>query len=152
MKADMSNPVSPCGACKVQRKKCSDKCLLAPYFPSSDVRKFAIVYGVFGASNIVQQLHELPLEKRADAVSSMVYEATARLRDPVYGCAGRVRQLEEQVGELQAELLNLRWQDSGLTPFCPTLNGALASISDEMSSFPNLDELDSIELWEESLI
>ncbi|KAK4776628.1 hypothetical protein SAY86_005316 [Trapa natans] len=42
--------------------------------------------------------------QRADAVSSMVYEANARLRDPVYGCAGTICQLQKQIDELQAEL------------------------------------------------
>lgn len=47
---------------------------------------------------------ELPESQRADAVSSMVYEANARLRDPVYGCAGAICQLQIQVNELQAQL------------------------------------------------
>lgn len=34
----------------------------------------------------------------------MVYEANARIRDPVYGTAGAIFQLQKQVEELQAEL------------------------------------------------
>jgi hypothetical protein len=34
----------------------------------------------------------------------MVYEASARVRDPVYGCAGSICQLQKQVNELQAQL------------------------------------------------
>lgn len=34
----------------------------------------------------------------------MVYEANARIRDPVYGCAGAVSQLTKQLDDLQAEL------------------------------------------------
>lgn len=34
----------------------------------------------------------------------MVYEASARIRDPVYGCAGAICQLQKQVNELQAQL------------------------------------------------
>lgn len=47
---------------------------------------------------------ELPEINRSDAVSSMVYEANARIRDPVYGCAGTICNLQKQVSELQAEL------------------------------------------------
>ncbi|RVW22413.1 LOB domain-containing protein 1 [Vitis vinifera] len=47
---------------------------------------------------------ELPQPKRVDAVSSMVYEANARIRDPVYGCAGTISQLHKQVNDLKAEL------------------------------------------------
>lgn len=49
-------------------------------------------------------IQELPESQRADAVSSMVYEASARIRDPVYGCAGAICQLQKQVNELQAQL------------------------------------------------
>uniref|UniRef100_A0A0E0DLC1 LOB domain-containing protein n=1 Tax=Oryza meridionalis TaxID=40149 RepID=A0A0E0DLC1_9ORYZ len=49
-------------------------------------------------------LQELPEEQRADAVSSMVYEANARIRDPVYGCAGAICQLQKQVNDLKAQL------------------------------------------------
>ena len=34
----------------------------------------------------------------------MVYEANARIRDPVYGCAGAICQLQKQVSDLQAQL------------------------------------------------
>lgn len=69
-------------------------------------------------SNLLQ---ELPEDQRADAVNSMVYEANARLRDPVYGCAGAICHLQNQIGELQAELakaqaeiLNIQCQNSNL--------------------------------------
>lgn len=96
--------VSPCAACKILRRRCADKCILAPYFPPTEPLKFTIAHRVFGASNIIKFLQELPEEQRADAVSSMVYEANARIRDPVYGCAGAICQLQKQVNELQAQL------------------------------------------------
>ncbi|KAL4575166.1 hypothetical protein LXL04_022008 [Taraxacum kok-saghyz] len=96
--------LSPCAACKILRRRCIDKCMLAPYFPPTDPHKFTIAHRVFGASNIIKLLQELPECRRADAVSSMVYEANARLRDPVYGCAGTICQLQKQLSALQAEL------------------------------------------------
>ncbi|KAH9331248.1 hypothetical protein KI387_003356, partial [Taxus chinensis] len=78
----------PCAACKILRRRCGEKCVLAPYFPPDIPHKFATAHRVFGASNIVKMLKDLPAERRADAVSSMVYEANARVQDPVYGCAG----------------------------------------------------------------
>uniref|UniRef100_A0A0A0LS55 LOB domain-containing protein n=1 Tax=Cucumis sativus TaxID=3659 RepID=A0A0A0LS55_CUCSA len=80
------------------------KCVLAPYFPPSDPLKFTIAHRIFGASNIIKLLLDLPDSQRADAVSSLVYEASARIRDPVYGCAGAICQLQKQINELQAEL------------------------------------------------
>ncbi|KAM1406438.1 hypothetical protein ACFXTH_001109 [Malus domestica] len=96
--------LSPCAACKILRRRCVEKCVLAPYFPPTEPLKFTVAHRVFGASNIIKLLQEIPESHRADAVSSMVYEAKARIRDPVYGCAGAICQLQKQVGELQAQL------------------------------------------------
>lgn len=49
-------------------------------------------------------LQELPEHQRGDAVSSMVYEANARVRDPVYGCVGTISSLQQQIDVLQAQL------------------------------------------------
>lgn len=49
-------------------------------------------------------LQELPVNQRADAVSSLVYEANARMRDPVYGCVGAISYLQNQVSQLQMQL------------------------------------------------
>ncbi|KAF8718656.1 hypothetical protein HU200_024955 [Digitaria exilis] len=113
--------LSPCAACKILRRRCADGCVLAPYFPPSEPAKFTTAHRVFGASNIIKLLQELPERSRADAVSSMVYEAEARLRDPVYGCAGAVCRLQREANELkvqlaqaQAELVNARAQHANL--------------------------------------
>ncbi|KAH0661374.1 hypothetical protein KY284_026305 [Solanum tuberosum] len=118
--------VSPCAACKILRRRCAEKCVLAPYFPPNDPIKFTTAHRVFGASNIIKFLQELPEFQRADAVSSMVYEANARLRDPVYGCAGAICQLQKQVNELQvqlakaqAEVVNMQCEQANfMTLFC----------------------------------
>ncbi|XP_054799918.1 LOB domain-containing protein 12-like [Prosopis cineraria] len=95
---------SPCASCKLLRRRCAKDCIFAPYFPSDDPHKFAIVHKVFGASNVGKMLQELPVHQRADAVSSLVYEANARVRDPVYGCVGAISYLQNQVSELQMQL------------------------------------------------
>ncbi|KAE8674923.1 LOB domain-containing protein 11 [Hibiscus syriacus] len=102
--------ISPCAACKILRRRCADKCVLAPYFPPTEPAKFTIVHRVFGASNVIKLLQEIPESQRADAVSSMVYEANARIRDPVYGCAGVICQLQKQINELQAQLAKAQAQ------------------------------------------
>ncbi|KAK4757640.1 hypothetical protein SAY87_018941 [Trapa incisa] len=95
---------SPCASCKLLRRRCAKDCIFAPYFPSDNPRRFAIVHKVFGASNISKMLQELPLHQRADAVNSLVYEASARVRDPVYGCVGTISYLQNQVAQLQMQL------------------------------------------------
>ncbi|XP_057463885.1 LOB domain-containing protein 1-like [Actinidia eriantha] len=100
----------PCAACKILRRRCVEKCILAPYFPHTDPLKFTLAHRQFGASNIIKFLQELPESHREDAVNSMVYEANARFKDPVYGCAGTIYHLQNQVSELQAKLANTQAQ------------------------------------------
>ncbi|KAE9585738.1 hypothetical protein Lal_00010060 [Lupinus albus] len=113
--------MSPCAACKILRRRCAEKCVLAPYFPPTEPSKFTIAHKVFGASNIIKFLQKLPESERADAVRSMVYEAGARIRDPIYGCAGVICNLQEQINQLQAQLaktqaevVNMQLQQSNL--------------------------------------
>ncbi|XP_022743269.1 LOB domain-containing protein 1-like [Durio zibethinus] len=122
--------LSPCAACKILRRRCVEKCVLAPYFPPTEPYKFTIAHRVFGASNIIKSLQELPESQRADAVSSMVYEASARIRDPVYGCAGTICQLQKQVSDLQAQLA--KTQAEIVTMQCQQAN-LLALICMEMT-------------------
>ncbi|KDP25103.1 hypothetical protein JCGZ_22638 [Jatropha curcas] len=96
--------LSPCAACKLLRRRCSQDCVFAPYFPADEPQKFASVHKVFGASNVNKMLQELPEHQRSDAVSSMVYEANARVRDPVYGCVGAISSLQQQIDSLQTQL------------------------------------------------
>ncbi|BBH01491.1 LOB domain-containing protein 4, partial [Prunus dulcis] len=96
--------MSPCAACKLLRRRCAQDCVFAPYFPADEPQKFASVHKVFGASNVNKMLQELPEHQRSDAVSSMVYEANARVRDPVYGCVGAISSLQQQIDALQTQL------------------------------------------------
>ncbi|GLJ42991.1 hypothetical protein SUGI_0892360 [Cryptomeria japonica] len=45
-----------CAACRSQRKKCSDECLLPPHFPSDDMQRYLIVQKVYGFNNVVKML------------------------------------------------------------------------------------------------
>ncbi|KAI3799750.1 hypothetical protein L1987_35052 [Smallanthus sonchifolius] len=140
--------LSPCAACKILRRRCVEKCVLAPYFPPTEPLKFTIAHRVFGASNIIKLLQELPESQRADAVSSMVYEANARLRDPVYGCAGAICHLQKQVSELQvelakaqAEVLNMQCQHSTLlSMICMEMDQQLVSpLTQQQTPYENLN-------------
>ncbi|KAJ0258609.1 LOB domain-containing protein 19 [Hirschfeldia incana] len=99
----------PCGACKFLRRKCVSECVFAPYFDAEQgTATFAAVHKVFGASNASKMLLRLPLNKRRDAVSTLCYEALARLRDPVYGSVGHLFSLQHQVMNLQAEIAHVQ--------------------------------------------
>lgn len=50
-----SNP-RRCAACKYLRRRCAPDCVLAPYFPASQPRRYADVHAVFGTSNATRLL------------------------------------------------------------------------------------------------
>ncbi|XP_014507655.1 LOB domain-containing protein 4 isoform X2 [Vigna radiata var. radiata] len=127
---------SPCAACKLLRRRCAQDCVFAPYFPADEPHKFANVHRVFGASNVNKMLQELPEHQRGDAVSSMVYEANARVRDPVYGCVGAISSLQQQIDVLQTQLavaqaeavhLRVRQNASLYSPTSPTNSASQSS-------------------------
>ncbi len=102
------NSSTPCAACKLLRRRCAQECPFSPYFSPHEPQKFASVHKIFGASNVSKMLMEVPESQRADAASSLVYEANARIRDPVYGCMGAISALQQQAQSLQAELNAVR--------------------------------------------
>ncbi|TYI55005.1 hypothetical protein E1A91_D11G111000v1 [Gossypium mustelinum] len=94
----------PCAACRMLRRRCDSNCILAPYFPCDEMDKFAKVHKVFGASNVIKMIQMVEETNREDAVKALVYEATARMRDPVYGSTGAICQLQKMVQELKMQL------------------------------------------------
>ncbi|XP_059627950.1 LOB domain-containing protein 21 [Cornus florida] len=104
MKGQESRSSSSCAACKFLKRRCAPNCAFAPYFRSDEPKKFANVHKVFGASNVSKILTEVPEEQREEAVNSLVYEAEARLIDPVYGCIGAIALLQRRMMELQHDL------------------------------------------------
>ncbi|KAK9124578.1 hypothetical protein Sjap_014180 [Stephania japonica] len=104
MKGQEARSTSSCAACKFLKRKCIPNCIFAPYFRSDELRKFAKVHKVFGASNVSKILSEVPEERRADTVNSLAYEAEARLRDPVFGCIGAIALLQRRMVQLQHDL------------------------------------------------
>ena len=103
-----SSSNSPCAGCKLLRRKCTQECVFAPYFPPDNPQRFACVHRVFGASNVSKLLSELSVAQRDDAVKSLAYEAEACLRDPVYGCVGFISLLQQHLRQIQTELHNAK--------------------------------------------
>ncbi|CAO2824594.1 unnamed protein product [Amaranthus hypochondriacus] len=99
----MSNS-SRCAACKYLRRRCPKDCIFGPYFPSSNIERFACVHKIFGASNVAKMLKDLPEERRREAAESLVMEARFRVRNPVYGSVGIINQLRLQIMEAEYEL------------------------------------------------
>ncbi|XP_041004362.1 LOB domain-containing protein 36-like [Juglans microcarpa x Juglans regia] len=104
----MSSSNSPCAACKCMRRKCTQECSFAPYFPPDQTQKFANIHKVFGACNVSKLLNELHPSQREDAVKSLAYEAETRLLDPVYGCVGLVSMLQHRMRQIQNDIVHAR--------------------------------------------
>eukprot|EP00253_Pinus_taeda_P007247 PITA_07247 len=154
---------SPCAGCKIQRKKCSQKCVLAPYFPQRHVQNFLVVQRVFGNGNVKKLLKALPVEQRGDAVRSLVYEAQQRFRDPVHGCVGVIDDLtkklldvQSQLASTRAELANISVQHTNLltsmitegSPNCE--NGSLVESEEQHANYlPVIHDEDPVKLWEQ---
>lgn len=78
---------------------------LARPFEHPSILKFLVCINIYIFLYVtLLYLQELPVHQRADAVSSLVYEANARVRDPVYGCVGAISYLQSQVSQLQMQL------------------------------------------------
>ncbi|GJY93421.1 LOB domain-containing protein 24-like protein [Tanacetum coccineum] len=93
-----------CAACKYFRRRCPSNCVFAPYFPNDNPQRFIFVHKIYGASNIAKVIEETPMHLRADAMDSLYYEAKCRIQDPVYGCAGIISSLYEQIQIAQSQL------------------------------------------------
>ncbi|XP_047313931.1 LOB domain-containing protein 30-like [Impatiens glandulifera] len=131
--------IRACGACKFLRKKCVEDCIFAPYFNSGEgTVNFAAVHKVFGASNVTKLLTIIPIHKRLDTVLTLNYEAHARLRDPIYGCVSQIRDLQNQVINLQSEISCLQAHLARQPPpQQPPQQQPPSSLS--MSDFPSAD-------------
>lgn len=88
---------SACAACKHQRKRCSDECLLAPYFPADRLCDFKAVHKVFGVSNITKMVRFVGKENGQKTADSLVWEAFCRQRDPVLGAYGEFKRVCEEL-------------------------------------------------------
>ncbi|KAJ7535706.1 hypothetical protein O6H91_12G043200 [Diphasiastrum complanatum] len=106
--SSLLNTVMPCAACKLLRRRCSQECPFLPYFSPHEPQKFASVHKIFGASNVSKMLMEVPKNQRLDVANSLVYEANARIQDPVYGCVGAISSLQQQAQSLEAQLNAVR--------------------------------------------
>ena len=98
-----------CGACKFQRKKCLDDCPFAPYFSEEDgLDDFHTIHKVFGSKNFHIFMSRLPSNDHEGLILSLLYEARARLNDPILGCVRQILDLQKQVTVLQAQVAHLQ--------------------------------------------
>ncbi|GMN53929.1 hypothetical protein TIFTF001_023051 [Ficus carica] len=122
-----------CAACKHQRKKCHQGCVLAPYFPAERSHEFLAVHKVFGVSNVTKMVRSVNEEDRRRAVDSLVWEACCRQKDPILGPYAEYRKVieelklyksqENQMMQLQAQRNGAYKSLSGLVNWSSVSNG-----------------------------
>ena len=92
-----NNGASACASCRHQRKKCTEKCVLAPFFPVAKSQEFHAVHKIFGVSNVTKIVSSLNEEDRKKAVDSSVWEAICRQNDPVLGPYGEYQRVSDEL-------------------------------------------------------
>ncbi|KAF3337968.1 LOB domain-containing protein 24 [Carex littledalei] len=93
-----------CAGCKHLRRRCTEDCILAPYFPANNPERFECIHKIFGAGNVARMLKMLPVDKRAQAANSLSTEAYWRVKEPVYGSTGVVIRIQQEISVIQCEL------------------------------------------------
>nr|DAD21111.1 TPA_asm: hypothetical protein HUJ06_022574 [Nelumbo nucifera] len=93
-----------CAACKHQRKRCGEDCILAPLFTPEKTQQFQAVHKVFGVSNVQKMLRKLDShESRVKAAESLIWEAVHRQKDPIHGCYGEYKRVVEELKSLKRQ-------------------------------------------------
>ncbi|XP_027346544.1 LOB domain-containing protein 25-like [Abrus precatorius] len=100
----MTTRSTPCGACKSLRRKCVAECLFAPHFPVENRQQFECMHHVFGSGHVASILKRVPEEARENIIKTLVYQAEARVRDPVHGCIALITEFENKLHQLQTDL------------------------------------------------
>lgn len=89
----------------------------------------------------------------------MVYEANARVRDPVYGCVGAISSLQQQIDMLQtqlamaqAEVVHLRlFQAQAISPTnstgSPPTSTTIMMMSSQTKPFFDMDVMVDQPMW-----
>ncbi|KAK9074400.1 hypothetical protein SSX86_007001 [Deinandra increscens subsp. villosa] len=113
--------VPACASCRHQRKKCTEKCVLAPFFPAEKAQDFQAVHKVFGVSNVTKLVKDLSREDGKKAVDSLVWEANCRLKDPVLGPLGEFQRVSEElvVYKTQYQQANIHHHHLRQVPITP---------------------------------
>ncbi|XP_042444088.1 LOB domain-containing protein 24-like [Zingiber officinale] len=95
--------ISACAACKKMSRECPPDCIFAPYFPATST-SFDCVQRIYGCDNVGRILQSLPVEERRVAAESLVFQAKARIRDPIFGCVGYICFLQHYLAQIDREI------------------------------------------------
>ncbi|XP_052203977.1 LOB domain-containing protein 16-like [Diospyros lotus] len=94
---NIPRPRSRCGAYIVLKKGCNSQCIFAPYFHGEDgIAYFVAIRNVFTVKYVVNLLAPFAVNDQFWASDTFLFEAQARLQDPVYGSVSHILALQQQ--------------------------------------------------------
>ncbi|KAM7466573.1 hypothetical protein LguiB_014135 [Lonicera macranthoides] len=114
---------SSCAACTYNRKRCQPWCEYAPIFRDVISRQdYRTIFTVFGVKNVADILQNIPQYQHLETLYSFLFEAKARIENPIKGCTALLASLEQKVGELQERVTALEARLEGgpscVNPLC----------------------------------
>ena len=92
----MDRTYTGCGVCAYKKKRCKVDCPLAPYFRYPDsFRDYDAIHRTVGYRNFLHLIERVSEADCQQTITSLVYEATSRLREPVLGCFSYILSLDQ---------------------------------------------------------
>ncbi|KAK4396913.1 LOB domain-containing protein 27 [Sesamum angolense] len=104
MSGEFDMPAGACAACKYQRKRCNESCVLGRYFPLDRAEDFENVQRLFGIQNAVKILNSVAENEREKTVESLILEARMRRENPVHGPVEVEMRLRAEMERVKKEL------------------------------------------------
>ncbi|KAM7492132.1 hypothetical protein LguiA_035053 [Lonicera macranthoides] len=105
---------SSCAACTYNRKRCQPWCEYAPIFRDVISRQdYRTIFTVFGVKNVADILQNIPQYQHLETLYSFLFEAKARIENPIKGCTALLASLEQKVEELQERVTALEARSEG---------------------------------------
>ncbi|KAM7494183.1 hypothetical protein LguiB_028792 [Lonicera macranthoides] len=114
---------SSCAACTYNRKRCQPWCEYAQIFRDVISRQdYRTIFTVFGVKNVADILQNIPEYQHLETLYSFLFEAKARIENPIKGCTALLASLEQKVEELQERVTALEARSEGgpscVNPLC----------------------------------
>ncbi|GMN53107.1 hypothetical protein TIFTF001_022251 [Ficus carica] len=98
----------PVLSAKAKKKRCSQACKMAPFFPRSKTNEFRCANRLFGSSNIRTMIGSVKPSEMQTCADSIIIEGRARMLEPVRGCYGLVRLFKAEVDAAERELAAIK--------------------------------------------
>ncbi|KAM7510012.1 hypothetical protein LguiB_008887 [Lonicera macranthoides] len=115
---------SSCAACTYKRKRCQPWCEYAQIFRDVISRQdYRTIFTVFGVKNVADILQHIPEYQYLETLNSFLFEAKARVENPIKGCTALLASLEQKYSLLhnytdQIRTKNLNYDSFGETSKC----------------------------------